>query len=593
MNCRNVQLVLPEYLVPEIRSSDTDWNQVELHLQACPFCAEQCQQTRLLIELIRMERDVFTEQQVLLQNQEPKGKTSRSGMTTEEGWEDLKRRVPELAKPASRQKILQFPRRIAAVAASVALIMALSWMIFSNSRTQTSTTAVTDPFLPTTLVQLVGPSGKKALPLGQAVSTEDNRQEVLLGNMHRVVMNTETSVSFGAENIGEKVKYNLQLASGELYIEVVSAHQFTVNTPNAKLIITGTRFSVNYHHGQTDLTLVKGSVHFGNSKDQWTDVSAGYASTIAGSTSPTAPSKVDALAATAWARDIALTNALAATEKPVDDDMLVSLRDSWLTPTPDLETIDYDTWTENKRSWFTSQFPWIFKAAKALENQGIDTDYVTLLMISGDIWQFHYPRPLNQPIPQFDPSAIEAVAKYYEIDHKELLETASPSRVPLTALEKTAHEESLGQRYRSAMKLWQSDIASNAGQSYPMPSDMILFTLRAANYLANTRIAAYLWIKTHPEQAEKLSADQQYFSSYLAELFPSQVINHKSWLEFLGEQLTATHNTSAVIQELLTTPRDPGCASQSVQLGQRLANLVANLAAENIDKNISAGKNLE
>ncbi len=90
-------------------------------------------------------------------------------------------------------------------------------------------------------------------------------------------MNTETSVTFGAENIGKKVRYDLQLAKGELYVEVIPGHPFTAKTPNAQLIITGTRFSVNHQDGQTDLTLVKGSVRFGNTKSQWTDVSEGYA----------------------------------------------------------------------------------------------------------------------------------------------------------------------------------------------------------------------------------------------------------------------------------------------------------------------------
>jgi len=412
--------------------------------------------------------------------------------------------------------------------------------------------------------------------------------------MHRVVINTDTSVTFEAATIGGQIRYDLQLARGELYVEVMPGHPVTVTTPNAHLIITGTKFDVRYDNHQTDLTLVKGSVRFSSlaAPNNFVAVTAGHTSTIAGRSVPTPPREIDALAATAWARDLALSNAIAHAQPNGDLNRLDSIRDTWLQSKPvDLASIDYNKWRDDHRDWFARQFPWIFKIEKSLLDRGVDTDYVTLLMISGDIWQFHYPQPSNRLIPVFRPASIQGIATYDGVDGQELLKRAASSGGGIT--DTATQLDETGERYAAAMHLWQSDIAAAVKQGTELPDDLILFTLRAANYLVNTHTAAYLWLKTHPDQAEKLLTDDKCALMYLAGLPPHQVADVRSWLKYLADCIRRDQTASTTTQELLTTPESADCRSQSAKLRGQLSNVIATLVTEDTSNGVPTEKKLK
>jgi hypothetical protein len=61
VTCDEIQLLLPEYLVSAMRDPEVDWDEVSVHLQLCPTCAEECEQTRWLIGLLRSNADMFSE----------------------------------------------------------------------------------------------------------------------------------------------------------------------------------------------------------------------------------------------------------------------------------------------------------------------------------------------------------------------------------------------------------------------------------------------------------------------------------------------------------------------------------------------------
>jgi ferric-dicitrate binding protein FerR (iron transport regulator) len=596
VNCDEIQLLLPEYLVSAIRDPEVDWNEVGVHLEVCPACAEECRQTRWLIGLIRSNADLFAEHDECAPSSTPEAAACPSHLTVEEGWEDLKRRIPELAHLEKRQKRLTFFRRIrsaAAIAASLAVVVALGWMVLSNSQVQPPV-AVLDTIQPKAFAERVISTGRESLPLGQPVTTSEERQEVLLGGMHRVVINTDTSVTFEAETIGGQVRYDLQLARGELYAEVVPGHAFTVKTPNARLMITGTKFDVRCDNHETDLILVKGSVRFSslNSAERFVDVTAGHVSTVTGQSAPIPPRETDALAATAWVRDLALANAIARVQPDADLDLLDSIPDyRRQSKLLDLDSIDYVKWRDDHRDWFSRQFPWIFEIEKALLDRGLDTDYVTLLMISGDIWQFHYPQPSNGPIPVFAPAAVRRIATYYDVDGRELLKRANSSRDGITDM--ATQPDDAGERYAAAMHLWYSDIAAAVKQGMELPDDLVLFTLRAANYLTNTHTAAYLWMNTHPNLAEKLLADDKYTSTYLAGLLLRQLAGVESWLEYVAKRIATAQTVGTTTQELLTTPESADCRSQSAELRGRLSNVIATLVTEDTSKGVPTEEKLK
>ncbi|MCY2927502.1 MAG: FecR family protein [Planctomycetota bacterium] len=166
------------------------------------------------------------------------------------------------------------------------------------------------------------------------MTTDERPQELLLGGLHRVVMNARTSVTVSAAPAkapGSKTAFEIRLAHGELYVEVVPGHPFTVRTGNARLDITGTRFDVRADGNKTELTLLKGSVRFSQpgTAGQFVDVSAGQASTVVGRSTPSAPQPANALAATAWARALALTNAIARAQPDADLALLDPILNSW------------------------------------------------------------------------------------------------------------------------------------------------------------------------------------------------------------------------------------------------------------------------
>ncbi len=606
ITCEEAQLLMMPVWANDPGVSQAEREAFEAHLLVCATCAEEYEETKWLMPLVKKywgpisegTRELLEEGDYSVAEQEATPPRRTRPMTVEESWEDLKRRSPSLAEACRRQeekdKRHRLFRRIgtAAAAASILVAVGIGWIVLQNrgnSQPGPDIVAIETPdkILANAFAELVTSTGRQKLALGQPIKAEDQPQEIMLGGMHRVVMNRNTTATFmvthapAPEGDGSQdgaVPYEIQLAQGELYVEVVPGHPFTVRTDNALLTITGTKFDVFAGPGRTELILVKGSVRFSQveASDQWVDVTAGHASSIVGQSVPTDPYKVDALAAVVWARNLALNNALAHVE--LDDSFLDMARDAWIQPSPpDLDSIDYDTWLERKRDWFAREFPWIFKAQKVLREQhGIEPDYIDLLMVSGDIWQFNYPRPFDQPIPIFDPASIKRIAKHYEIEDQQLLKAAqAPSLNPATAKSQPATIGLSGVRrsevYLSALKDWQSAITSSVSSPDGLPTDLLLFNFHAGAYLANTRTAAYLWIKEGPEKAETLLADEDYRLGYLSLFVSRELQSIKPLTECVANQIAVAHRVVETTQELFVAPKGIGCEGQVQRLVGQLS----------------------
>jgi hypothetical protein len=521
----------------------------------------------------------------------PVDKRDLRTVTVEESWKDLKPRWPSPGEACRRQEDKdrrpRFFWRIGTVAAAAGVLIAIGigWLAFRRDRSPQLApmiAATSNPPPANASAELVTPQGRKSLALGQPVKTEDQPQEVLVGGMHRVVMNRRTEAVFGTSPLlvqdrlagqVEKVPYEVRLARGELYVEVFPGHPFTVRTDNALLRITGTRFNVRAQPGKTELVLLHGSVCFSGleSPEQYVSVIAGQASTVVGHGVPRAPEPVDALAATAWARDLALGNAIARVG-PEADGLLDSI--CYLGPNPKatcLGSADYKYWLESRRDWFAREFPWIFQAQIFLkERHGIDVDYVELLMVSGDIWQFHYPRSWNQPIPIFNPAAIQRIADSYKVNCLELLKASAPVAESLSvcqgereALPCDQADTRADDRYLSALRVWHSDVAAAAGTPGGWPDDLLTFTLRAATYLANTRQAACLWIDAHPGRAGVLLEDSQSLNIPSLERSGYRTTNAKEWADALRREALAAQSAAQAAQEMLLAPKAAACEIQT------------------------------
>ena len=575
--------------------ADAEREALESHLNRCAHCRARYEEDKELVALVRShwaagsEGGVTPFQADRSQASRPKAAARRRlrPMTAREGWEDLKRRCPDLAEACRRREPKDGRRRLfwrigASAAAACVIAAGISWLAAQGGDTvrpsgrDAAATRIQDRTPKNALVELITPSGRQRVPLGNAVRSLARPQELLLGGIHRVVMNADATASFEAACAGPpaqsgadegQVAYEVRLTKGEVYVEIVPGHSFTVRTPNALMTVAGTKFDVLASPGRTELTVVEGSVRFNHVRvcDQEVTVTAGFASRVAGRSVPSVPRKVDAQAAAAWARRLMLTNR--ASYFALETDLLESIESGLLQPSPpDLDSVDYRAWLKSHRGWFAKEFPWIFRMQAALKgHDDVEADYLDLLMISGDIWQFHYPRPVNQRIALFDASAVSRVAQHYRADGTVLLRAACADRADSQQLASDAassakkHAGQPGAGYEAAMRNWGEALQAAADTGH-VQNDLLLFALRASSYLANTRAAAYLWVKAHPQKAQALLKDKDYASRYLAPVGFRGPMGPAAWTDSLGGQVAGTGKAARAAQQLLMAAR-PGDSS--------------------------------
>jgi len=617
MTCREARLLMIAVLANTPDVVREQWKAFEAHLLVCSTCAAEYAETVRLMRLAKQNWTFVGRGGAVTARPAPDRQPAWSrratqlvppeSMTAEQGWEDLKRRSPSLAAACRRQSQKDRRRRLlwriatATAAASILIAVGMGWTILQSRSSgrpagQAIVASRTQKGIPAdAYAELITSSGRNRLALGRPVKAGDEPQEVILGGRHRIVMNTGTVATFDAAPTqfedhvaNDKVAYDIQLAEGELYVEVVRGHRFTVRTDNALLTITGTKFDVFAEPGRTELILVQGSIRFSQTAtpQQWVDVTAGRASSIVGLSAPSKPEEVDAFAAVAWARDLGLNNALTQTE--ANDSFLDMAHSTWIQPSSaDLDSIDYGTWLERKRDWFAKEFPWIFRVEKALSDQhGIEADYVELLIVSGDIWQFNYPRPLGQPIPVFDATAIERIARHYRVESDGLLKAVQSSS--LKSLVAGVDSATTGQSgacpteaYVTALKDWHYAIVSSVGHPDGLPTDLLWFTIHAGTYLSNTRTAAYLWFKENPKKTKALLADKQYCCACLSLFQLEQPDAIKPLAESLAKQVAATHMAVDTVQKLLAAPQGGGC--EGPVLRKWLSKCILTLTAEEVE----------
>jgi len=502
----------------------------------------------------------------------------------------------ELAKRTSRRWVQAF--RIAGlIAASVVLAVSIGWTVIYKSKSGQlqPSTAVTSAS-PAALAELVTPEGHEPLALNQPVVTNEQPQEILLGGMHRVVMNYNTTATFSAEpqqtegaHIG-KTLYIIQLAQGELYVEVEPGNPFTVLTPNACLEITGTQFDVVADGGKTKLTLLKGSVRFSSPghPHEAVNVTAGHFSTVVGLQHvPTAPTHTDALAATAWAHDITLHNTIAHNQNKHANDldlqafMAMSRSLYHYQAPPDVDTEDYDAWLKAHPQ--PRVVPATLAAMRAQDS--IDANWIELLMISGDIWQFHCDpkRSFDRPLTQVEPAAIARLAHHYGLDEKDILKTLRLPEPTLTAM-MSAQGAPPGQRYTEALRHWHDAILSAVpvDDKPDAHGDLILFSLTAGHYLAETRTAAYLWVKNNPEKACQLLADKAYLAMLPTPPTPFAAAAEgapdvNAWLKQLRVEANAARSLAPAALDWLINEPDTICPGQLSEQQTKVATFIEEL----------------
>lgn len=587
LTCLQAQRLLDAYLANDPSLTSTECKALEYHLQHCHDCDDDYNHSKVVIGLIRSywrpAHQLF-----------PSAEDACSSMTATRAWQHYLRQRPKIAHSYQRQKRIRKFRRLAtisAIAASIIIGILAIWNHIlptplppseATTASFTHTAGRQDPLK--AFVTLITPSGQRDLPLGHAFHATDKPQEVLLGGMHRVVMNADTSTVFSAESVDidteRRARYAIQLSKGEIYVEVVPGHPFEVKTNNALLNITGTKFDVRVDSDKTELTLLKGSVRFSNRKntEQYVDVQAGRSSSIVNQSLPSPSMPVDALAVTAWARDFLIRCTLAQVQPTIEEDLLESIRESYLQPLPPSpENIDYETWRDERKNWFQQTFPWIFRIQDYLKGtHGIEADYIDLLMISGDVWQFRHSHTWHAPFATFKPSFIQQIADYYSLDATPLLQIVDPKfsnqrseRHPLSK-DSNSNEDTFISNM-AAREAWGSSLQYSIDVHGEVLYDSLFFSLRATAYLTNTQTAAYLWIKAKPDAARLLNRPDDKGASRLCAISSSPEILMKQLLD----DINGMNSARQIIQELFIIPQTAGCQRKATSLTKQLYKYIS------------------
>ncbi|MCP4256962.1 MAG: hypothetical protein GY774_05475 [Planctomycetes bacterium] len=396
MRCKKAKKLISLYLAPdESCLSPEDRQALEAHMAVCEPCREDCREGREVIGVLQKCWKVSEDTAALL----------------EKGRQGNPHRIS-----ARIIKLHGAFRRVAVGAAAACLAIAVLIGLVSTNREAVLTGPNHSVALTGENPSLVIKSadGGHIAPGTDIQTSAGQIRNLVLNGRHRVVMNAGTRLSIRSLLEADRAGCLVRLALGEVYVHVEhDGNPFAIQTPHGRVVITGTTFDVKATDTSTTLVVAEGSVRFESEKGL-VEVASGQISKIIAQSVPTSPVSCNTIELTAWATGSKpvpiLDQAMLAQEAYDITDLLL------VTPEPmSLESVDYEQWVEQKREWFTQQFPWIFVLQKALTTDDrrltTDIDYPELLISSGDIWQIVYPERFYRIIPTIDPNLLLTVAE--------------------------------------------------------------------------------------------------------------------------------------------------------------------------------------
>jgi len=271
---------------------------------------------------------------------------------------------------------------------------------------------------------------------------------------------------------------------------------------------------------------------------------------------------------------------VAPAQTPIDDTAVGGL--TWLDKSPaplSMATLDYKSWRDENREWFSRQYPQMFKVQEILAAKyNIQADYIELLMVSGDLWQFHYdPKGrIGQPLTVYTPSSLERLATHYELPFKEITAAAKVQSTPVgstTPATSTSSESAIAD-----LQTWGRTVKARLNDPKGIPIELQLSLLQAGTYLGKTRTAAYLWLRENRDTAKQVIVNQPDAVSLIgANLNASADI----WLARLDAQGQAASRVAWSGQHLITAPVTDSCTVLPVEfrapLFQALDGLMPNI----------------
>jgi|GEM_PF-5389006 len=418
MNCEQVQLLLAEFVLEPIRDPGVDWDAVAAHLDICSACAEECEQIRQTIAMVRSLPEDLAEQalageldveQLGIERESvtsvplPLPMTEASGSASVENWAQLHSWISndaEQKRQARKARVFQLFHRAGALAACVALCVFAGSLLYQRRVPETPAGSAVQPIPATdaahsivmgTVVRLeantrctdAGMDEPQRVVAGETLAAKaGERLQLRIWDRHDVTIEPNTTLTANRSTDGGCA---LVLSSGQITASVNRTKReglFRVTTPQAELTVTGTVFTVSSTPTDTQLRVCEGAVQLKAQHGSTQLVSAGQTY----STDGTSMVKVDSPSAE-------LPDALANVIDRATDEV-GSLINS---------------------PWYRERFAPLVHLGEYLRDQGMDADDMTLLAISADLWCLQYPKDPTANLPPYihRQAGLERAAKFY------------------------------------------------------------------------------------------------------------------------------------------------------------------------------------
>ena len=486
MDCKEAQLLTVPHILGDLDPDSTQHREMEAHLLSCRTCSEEYESSKRVVGFIEGHKAEFAE--VLGSGQDKADEQKQ----LEHSWQSIEAKLDKIEAP---EKQARFHRTLWKLTAAACFVIGISvWLTLSNSKSPEKPTSpqVVSVSAPSIKIELLSDTGSVIIPADTQVKTTARELKTLIINgKHRMVLNSDTALSIKPVLDNEREGCMVKLASGEIFAYVEHDNNpFVVSTAHSKVVIKGTIFDVKATDSGTTLVVSEGTVQFESEKGL-VQVKSGQISRITAQSAPTKPVSCDTTELTAWAarHEIITTLAKAGSSSDAYD-----LTDLWLSAMSgpiNLESINYDDWIEKKRDWFGREFPWIFQLKEALAKEGIEVDYPELLIRSGDVWQFVYPQVSPGRIPVLNEDSLLKTASRYGFNKQRLLED-----IPAA---KSAFDSPVAAKKRftglKAFDQWAGCFEKAQKTTKELDGELLLYSLHASVYLANTRTLAWFTIK--------------------------------------------------------------------------------------------------
>ena len=131
--------------------------------------------------------------------------------------------------------------------------------------------------------------------------------------------------------------------------------------------------------------------------------------------------------------------------------------------------------------------------------------------------------------------------------------------------------------HAAALQRWRSDVGALASVPPDRRGQVLLGSLQAGTYVANTRTAAWLWARQHPQEAARLLAGQ---APPTGGPSPPTSANVQDWLDRLAQDVADCQAICQAAQELITLPSAQDCGEQATKLDAALAQAVGTMAGQ-------------